>query len=126
MKPRRTVGRTAFSRFELAIAHATGARAELTLRVAHEPETYVIALYGALDASNAAELDRELRRAEGTDADQIVLDLSGLHSIDSAAIDLVTGTNARLDGRLRLLRGAEPVHRKFQRTSLAAALHFIG
>ena len=86
----------------------------LTLRSHREGGVYTIALTGEMDLSNAAEVERELLRAEDTDADTILVDLSGLQFMDSTGIRLLISADARSradSGRLRLTRPPAQVFR---------------
>jgi anti-sigma B factor antagonist len=106
-----------------------GDDADLVLRTVFQDGTFVVALFGEMDAANAGELDRALLRAEGTDAVEIVLDLSGLHFIDSTGIAVLVAADARsrADGkRLSVLRGSEPVQRTIEICGLADRLPFAG
>ena len=112
-----------------ALLAPAGSQPLLTSRTAHRDGIYVVALYGELDLATAPDVQRELDRAEASDAREIVLDLSGLRFIDSTGLRLVLTAHARSrsDGdRLRLLRGSEPVHRVFDLCGLGERLPFIG
>ena len=101
----------------------------LAIRTAFEDGTFVIALYGEVDLANADEVERALLRAEASDATEIVLDLSGLHFIDSTGIRLLVVAHARSradSNRLSLLRGDDPVQRALDFCGLADDLPFIG
>jgi anti-anti-sigma factor len=87
---------------------------ELTVRTEVDAVTHVIQLFGELDQSSAALLEETLLRVEGTQAAQIVVDLSGLHFIDSAGCETLAeaATRSRSDGRrLGVLRGTGQVDR---------------
>jgi anti-anti-sigma factor len=88
---------------------------------------HTVRLEGELDLANAAELERELRRVEHTDALSIVLDLSGLEFIDSTGVRLLIEAEARsrADGdRLTLLRGPGQVQRILELTGILDRLPF--
>jgi anti-anti-sigma factor len=68
---------------------------QLTLRSQREGDVHTIALTGEMDLSNAAEVERELLRAEETDAITILLDLAGLRFMDSTGIRLLIAADAR-------------------------------
>jgi anti-sigma B factor antagonist len=98
---------------------------ELCVRAARDEEVYVIALYGELDLATVADLQRELDRAEASDAGEIVVDLSALHFVDSTGIRALVEAHGRDAGaRLRLLRGADHVHRAFEMCGLQDHLPF--
>jgi anti-sigma B factor antagonist len=80
---------------------------QLTLRSQRDDAVHTIALVGEMDLSNAAEVERELRHVEATDAGAIVIDLSGLAFMDSTGIRLLIAADARSradSSRLRLTR----------------------
>jgi anti-sigma B factor antagonist len=60
-----------------------------------------IALSGELDLASAGGLDAAIRNAVETDIGRIVVDLSGVSSIDSAGLSVLLGAKKRSDGRLR-------------------------
>jgi anti-anti-sigma factor len=100
----------------------------MAIRTAHRADVYVVAPYGELDLASTPDLQRELERAERTDAAEIVLDLGGLSFIDSSGIRLVLQADARsrADGdRLRILPGRDPVHHVFVLCGLVDRLPFI-
>ena len=77
----------------------------LTVRTAFSSGTYVIAVYGELDVSTVGDLRRHMLRAEASAAQEIVLDLSALHFMDSSGVRLLHEAHmrSRADGhRLRL------------------------
>jgi anti-sigma B factor antagonist len=76
--------------------------------------THRIAPSGELDLATSPELERELLRAEQTDAEEIELDLAGLTFIDSAGIRVLISAEARSDAdgsRLRI-KAVTPVARR--------------
>lgn len=87
-----------------------------------------LALIGELDLSSALVLDEELRRAEETDAAELVLDLSGLRFVDSTGIRLILGahTRASRDGRrFKIVEGNAAVQRILRLTGLADKLNIV-
>lgn len=88
----------------------------------------MIAPVGDLDLSSAATLDAEVRAAEGTDVDRIVVDLSGVTFMDSTGLRLLLQAEARSradSSRLRLVRGSRRVQRVFELTNTEDMLPFI-
>jgi anti-sigma B factor antagonist len=86
----------------------------LTVRSHREGRVHTIALTGEMDLSNAGEVERELLRAEDTDAATILVDLSGLQFMDSTGIRLLISADARSradSDRLRLTRPPAQVFR---------------
>ncbi len=90
-------------------------------------DEHVIALKGELDLEGAERVTQELLRVEATDAQRIVLDLSGLRFIDSTGIRLILAADARSRSngrRLALVRGPRDVHRVFELTGITERLPF--
>lgn len=54
-----------------------------------------VRLLGEMDLSVIGSVDREMRRAEATDADRIVLDLDELDFLDASGVRLLLHLNAR-------------------------------
>jgi anti-anti-sigma factor len=100
----------------------------LSIRSKRNPEElWVIDLYGDLDRSAARLLRRFLLLAEATDVHRIVVDLSGLDSIDYVGIAALYEAQARsrLDSnRLTFLRGAGQVEEALSSMSPDSALDF--
>jgi anti-anti-sigma factor len=81
------------------------------LRISSEREgdLHTICLFGELDLAGAERVQHELEHVVATDAEAIVLDLSGLTFIDSTGVRLIVMADAlsRADSdRLALLRGS--------------------
>jgi len=57
---------------------------EFSVDCVREGDREVVAARGQLVATSAWQLERELRRAEATDAFEILLDLAGLKFIDAS------------------------------------------
>ena len=99
-----------------------------TLRSERDGGTHRISPSGELDLATAPDLEAELLRVEATDADAIVLDLSGLDFIDSTGIRLVVMADARSradSNRLSLLRPSDGVFRVFVICGMADRLPFV-
>lgn len=99
----------------------------LEVRGERQGDIYVILLTGELDLAGVAEVNKELRLAEASDARQIVLDVTGLTFIDSSGVRMVIEAHARsqADGdRLALTPAAAPVQRIFDMTGLTGRLRF--
>ncbi|MET0749523.1 MAG: STAS domain-containing protein, partial [Solirubrobacterales bacterium] len=58
----------------------------LFVRITRDGRRLMLAVHGEIDLANAGLLDAELERAEETDAEEIVLDLSGVEFIDSTGL----------------------------------------
>lgn len=102
-------------------------RGQLTLRSEREGQTHTICLFGELDLATADDVQAELERVESTDAEEIVLDLSGLKFMDSTGVRLIVNAHARAraDGiRLTLLRGRPAVQRVMELSGIDVLLPF--
>ncbi len=102
---------------------------EFSIRCRREGDRQIVEAVGQLDLSSAWELERELRRAEATDAREILVDLAGLEFIDSVGMEVVIHASARSryhTKRLMIGPGPEAVHRTFERSGLTTLLPFIG
>jgi anti-sigma B factor antagonist len=100
---------------------------QLTISSERDGDRHTIRLLGELDLANADELQHELERAEASDAQSIVLDLSGLTFMDSTGVQLLLRAHARSRAdanRLMLLRGPATVHRVLELTGVATLLPF--
>jgi anti-sigma B factor antagonist len=100
----------------------------LILSLAFDDSLFVIELYGELDLAGAPKLEHAIARAEETSAVRILVDLSGLHFIDSSGIRvLVTASKRSRSGtdRLRFLRGVGQVSDTIELCGLSDRLPFI-
>jgi len=74
-------------------------------------------------------LEQELRRAEATDAREILVDLGGVQFIDSAGIAVVIAAAAARSRHhskdVMILSGPPHVHRSFELSGLVARLPFV-
>lgn len=92
-----------------------------------EGDLHTICLFGELDLASAEAVQRELQLVEATDAEAIVVDLSGLTFMDSTGVRLIVSADARSradSDRLTLLRGPANVQRVFALTGLEDRLPF--
>jgi anti-anti-sigma factor len=87
-----------------------------------------IRVLGELDLSVIGFVDREMERAEASDASRIVLDLEQLEFLDAAGIRLLLHLNARSRDSGRRLRisgsGAPQVQRVLELTGVDQLLPF--
>jgi anti-anti-sigma factor len=100
----------------------------LSISAERRGAVFYVAPAGELDIATAEQLERELRSAEQSDAETIVLDLSGLTFIDSTGLRVVLDFNERCGGeidRLRLIAGAAPVERLLDIVGLRGHLPII-
>jgi stage II sporulation protein AA (anti-sigma F factor antagonist) len=99
----------------------------LSMSSEREGDVHTIRLFGELDLAGADHVQRELEQAETTDAESIVMDLSGLTFMDSTGVRLMVTAAARSradTNRLRLLRGPAAVQRVFELSAVADLLPF--
>lgn len=99
----------------------------LAVRTAQDHSTFLIALSGDLDLSNAAKLEHVLREAARSDATETVVDLTHLQFIDSTGLQLLilADRTAQANGRsFALLRGTPMVQRVFDVCGLSGAFTF--
>jgi anti-anti-sigma factor len=82
---------------------------------------------GRLDGRSAAALGDALTRAEAGDTQCVVLDLSHVEAIDSAAVRVIVDSHRRLDGTraLLLIRGRRTVQRQFELAGADEYLYFL-
>jgi anti-anti-sigma factor len=87
-----------------------------------------VRLQGEMDLSVIGLVDREMRRAEASDAAKIVLDLDELEFVDAAGLRLLLQLNTRSEDngrRLRVRRAAAPqVQRVLELTGVGSQLPF--
>jgi anti-sigma B factor antagonist len=92
-----------------------------------EGDTHVVRPRGSLDLANAEPLAAELKRAEASDAREILLDLTGLEFMDSVGLRTLIEADRRSrddGGRFRLQRGSGQVDRLLRLTGVDAILPF--
>ena len=91
-------------------------------------DVLLLSLYGELDRRTTRFIDREVTRAEGSLARQIVIDLSGLDIIDAAGLEVLARAHARSQangGRVGLLRGSSQIERTIAMSGVADVLPFV-
>ena len=99
----------------------------LSIRVERDPaELYVLGFYGEFDIAGVEIALSALRQAEESDAEQILVDLSGLDFIDSQGLRVLCEANRRerRTDRLVFLPGTGSVERVFALTQLDSQLPF--
>ncbi len=101
----------------------------LSMSSRREGDLHTIDLAGELEIANAADVERELLRAEAGDAGAILVDLAGLRFIDSTGIGVLirAAARSRADGnRLVLQRAPRPVLRVLRMAGVADLLPLAG
>jgi anti-sigma B factor antagonist len=88
-------------------------------------ERILVGVEGEIDLAVIGLVDRELKRAEATDASRIVLDLDQVDFMDAAGVGLLLDVNARSEsngGRLRITGGSPQVRRVLDLTGVGELL----
>jgi anti-sigma B factor antagonist len=100
---------------------------QLVIEKTHEADAIVLVLSGELDLASAPSLERELREAEATGPDRLVIDLGGLAFMDSTGLQALLRARERAstnDHRLSLRRAPHQVQRVFELTKTVDAFTF--
>lgn len=100
---------------------------ELTISSARDGVVHTICLAGELDLGTADAVQRELERVESTDAEAIVVDLSGVTFMDLVGVRLLVAAHSRSradSSRLALVPGAGVVRRVLRLAGVEALLPF--
>jgi anti-anti-sigma factor len=104
-----------------------GERGPFSVHGERNGSQYAVRVSGELDLAARDELEHELRRAEASDADRILVDLTRLEFIDSSGLRTLLEAQARnrRDGdRLAILRAPSRVQRVFAISGLEKHLPF--
>jgi anti-anti-sigma factor len=96
----------------------------LRVRIANDRRHSTLVLEGEVDLSNAGVLEQAIRHVEVSASESITIDLSRMHFIDLRGVRAIVDAVARLDGRLRLIKGPPWVQSVFHLTGAEAALPF--
>jgi anti-anti-sigma factor len=83
---------------------------------------------GEIDIATAPLLEEELERAQGSDAETIVVDLDQVDFIDSTGLHVLirhSALSSQNGGRLRLTEGSKQVQRLFRLTGTMDHLPFL-
>lgn len=99
----------------------------LSMSSERDGAVHTICLSGELDLGTADGVDAELQRVEATDAETIIVDLSGLTFISSTGVQLLVDAEVRSRAdsqRLTLLRAPPAVQRVLEICGVDAALPF--
>jgi len=100
----------------------------LTIRSEAGVDGWTVELFGELDAPNCPEVEAELTRLRWAGADEVVLDLSALHFIDSAGVRCLIGLAQRSRQselpRIRMLRAGGQVARILELSGVDERLPF--
>jgi anti-anti-sigma factor len=100
----------------------------LTIRSEREGPAHLIQVFGELDLATALRLDGELGRIQAGDAEQVLLDLSGLDFIDAAGVRVLVAATARFDDdpkRFHMFRGGPAIERILRILGLDDRMPFL-
>lgn len=100
----------------------------MTLESQRDGDTHVLALNGELDLVTTPRVEKELRLVEASDADAIVIDLSGIEFVDSTGIRLLIEAQQRSrwePGRLAVKRPPARVMRVLTIAGIDDLLPFV-
>jgi anti-anti-sigma factor len=106
----------------------TGNYGVLSIKIEREDDTMVVSLYGEADLFSATSLEDQLNRAMESGAGQVIVDLSGLHFIDSISLRVLVkaALASREDSnRLYFLRGSRQVERVLEISGIKQQLQFL-
>jgi anti-anti-sigma factor len=100
----------------------------LAIELEREEDTMVVSLSGEADLFSAAALEDQLKRAVESGADRVIVDLSGLHFIDSTGLRVLlkAADASRHDsGHLYFLQGSPQVERVLEVSGVKQQLPFL-
>ena len=96
----------------------------LRVRIANDGHHCTVEPEGEVDLSNAGVLEQAIQQVEPSSAETITVDLRRMHFIDLSGVRAILNADARLEGRLRLVKGPPAVQSVFQLTGAEAELPF--
>lgn len=99
----------------------------LSIGSEREGRAHVVQPVGDLDQDTARWFEEELKRVEASDAEEIIIDLGLLESIDYEGLNILIHAAARSQrrgGGLSLVPGPDTIQRKFRSTGLETRLPF--
>jgi anti-anti-sigma factor len=97
----------------------------LRLRSHRADGAYMVSLAGEFDLAAVDAVERELRRAEATDAAVVVLDLRELAFMDVSGVRVIVLAQRRLGDRLVVIKATATVHRILEICRLDERLRMI-
>jgi anti-anti-sigma factor len=97
----------------------------LIMTSARHGDMHVVALAGELDLAQRLQLQRELARAQASDARIVVVDLRPLEFVDMSGLHLILMAHRLLAGRLVLVRGGPQIQRVFEICGVHGLLPFV-
>jgi anti-anti-sigma factor len=100
-------------------------RGLLRLRSCRVDGAYMVSLAGEFDLASMDAVERELQRAEATDAAVIVLDLREVTFMDASGVRVIVMAHRRIGGRLVVVKGPRPVQRVLEICGLIERLRLV-
>jgi anti-sigma B factor antagonist len=103
-------------------------QSQFRLEVQKRDRTTVIAISGELDLASSPALQKELARAESSDATLLIIDLRQLDFMDSTGLSVLVRAHQRADeqGRqLAMVKGPQQVQRLLSLTGVAERLTVV-
>jgi len=101
---------------------------ELEIETTRDRKALILALRGELDLASAPSLERQLRDAQASDAERVVVDLRELEFLDSAGLHVLLDAHHRFRAQQRpalfLRRGRPGIQRLFELTATDSIFDF--
>jgi anti-anti-sigma factor len=104
---------------------SSGGRGVLRLRSRRVDGAYLVSLAGEFDLASMKAVERELQRAEATDAAVIVLDLRELSFMDATGVKVIVMAHRRVGDRLVVVKRPGPVQRVLELCGLVERLRLV-
>ena len=109
---------------EVAQHKSSARKAILRVQITNDARHWTLALEGEVDLSNSGVLEQAIGHVEASAAETVTIDLRRMHFIDLSGVRAIVNADARLEGRLRLVKGPPAVHSVFRLTGAEAVLPF--
>ena len=109
---------------EVAQLKSSTRKGVLRVRITNDGRQWTLALEGEVDLSNDGVLEQAIGQVVASPAETITIDLRKMHFIDLSGVRAIVNADARLEGRLRLVKGPPAVHSVFRLTGAEAVLPF--
>jgi anti-sigma B factor antagonist len=100
----------------------------LAIELDREGDTVMVSLHGEADLATAGSLEDQLRKALGSGADRVIVDLSALYFIDSTSLRVLLQAALASEEdstRLYFLRGRTQVERILRVSGVKQRLRFL-
>lgn len=103
-------------------------QSDFRVDVRNEGRTAIIVVSGELDLASSPELEQQLEKVWGSNAEQLVIDLRGLEFMDSTGLSIIVSAHQRLaesGGKLSVVRGPPQVQRLLDLTGVSERLRLV-